>query len=147
LREQCTKAKEGNNRTIRYNEKWEQQKKIIKDLLSDEKTGAIYGKRKIDVEPVFGFLKANLYFTRFCVRGKEKVRNDLGFALMAVNMRKYTAREALLRRETAPKSSKKGSDHHNLVIGTFFSFTSASYVPASSLYRILSSRPLYRLSF
>ena len=141
LREQCTKAKEGNNRTIRYNEKWEQQKKIIKDLLSDEKTGAIYGKRKIDVEPVFGFLKANLCFTRFSVRGKEKVRNDLGFALMAVNMRKYTAREALLGRATAPKSSKKGSNHHNLVIGTFFSFNSASYVPASFfsfLYGLLS---------
>lgn len=120
LREQCTKAKEGNNRTIRYNEKWEQQKKIIKDLLSDEKTGAIYGKRKIDVEPVFGFLKANLCFTRFSVRGKEKVRNDLGFALMAVNMRKYAVQTALLGRESAPWPSKKGSNHQNSVIGTFF---------------------------
>ena len=100
-------------------------------MLSDEKTGVIYGKRKIDVEPLFGFLKANLCFTRFSVRGKEQVCNDLGFALMAVNMRKYTAREALLGRATAPKSSKKGSNHHNLVIGTFFSFNSASYVPAS----------------
>lgn len=35
------------------------------------------------------------------------MRNDLGFALMAVNLRKYTAREALLGREAAPKSSKK----------------------------------------
>ncbi|SFK93874.1 Transposase DDE domain-containing protein, partial [Trichococcus palustris] len=106
--------------TIRYNEKWEQQKKIIKDLLSDEKTGAIYGKRKIDVEPVFGFLKANLCFTRFSVRGKEKVRNDLGFALMAVNMRKYAVQTALLGRESAPWPSKKGSNHQNSVIGTFF---------------------------
>lgn len=35
-------------------------------------------------------------------------------------MRKYTAHEALIGRQTAPKSSKKGSNHHNLVIGTFF---------------------------
>src|SRR5699024_7173080 len=46
---------------------------------------------KIDVEPVFGFLKANLGFTRMSVRGKPKVHNEMGFALMAVNLRKYTA--------------------------------------------------------
>lgn len=120
LREQCTKAKEGNNRTIRYNEKWEQQKKIIKDLLSDETTSAIYGKRKIDVEQAFGLLKDNLCFTRFSVRGKEKVHNDLGSALMAVNLRKYTARDPLLGRDPAPKSTKKGSNHQKLVVGTFF---------------------------
>jgi transposase len=92
FRSQCTKAKEGNNRKIHYNEKWEQQKETIRQQLSKEKTGEIYGKRKIDVEPVFGFLKANLCFTRMSVRGKEKVKNELGFAFMAVNLRKYTAK-------------------------------------------------------
>ncbi|MFD1708068.1 IS1182 family transposase [Siminovitchia sediminis] len=91
LRSQCTKAKEGHNRQVRYNVKWEQQKEYIRQQLSEEKTGEIYGKRKIDVEPVFGFLKANLRFTRFSVRGKKKVNNELGFALMAVNLRKFTA--------------------------------------------------------
>ncbi|WP_033370362.1 transposase, partial [Siminovitchia fordii] len=51
----------------------------------------IYKKRKTDVEPVFGFLKANLRFTRLSVRGKKKVENELGLAFMAVNLRKYTA--------------------------------------------------------
>src|SRR5699024_3361121 len=37
------------------------------------------------------FLKANLGFTRMSVRGKSKVHNEMGFALMAVNIRKYTA--------------------------------------------------------
>jgi hypothetical protein len=32
-----------------------------------------YRKRKIDVEPVFGFLKANLGFMQFSIRGKSKV--------------------------------------------------------------------------
>jgi len=91
LRDQCTKAKEGNNRKIFYNEKWEVQKKMIREQLSDEKMGKLYGKRKIDVEPFFGFLKANLGFTRFSVRGKPKVENELGFALLAVNLRRYTA--------------------------------------------------------
>lgn len=73
------------------NPKWEQQKEQIRTLLSEEKTGKIYGRRKIDVEPVFGFLKANLGFTRFSVRGKERVKNEMGFALMAVNLRKLAA--------------------------------------------------------
>jgi len=91
LRDLCTKAKKGNNRKVQINEKWESLKEYVRVKLSDEKTGEIYGKRKIDVEPVFGFLKANLGFTRFSVRGKQKVKNELGFAFMAVNLRKFTA--------------------------------------------------------
>lgn len=53
---------------------------------------SIYRQRKIDVEQGFGFLKANLGFTRFSVRGKSKVENETGLALMAVNLRKYTVR-------------------------------------------------------
>ena len=92
LRKFCTKAQEGTNRKLMVNEKWEQQKQYIRNKLSEEKTGSIYRQRKIDVEPVFGFLKANLGFTRFLVRGKSKVENDIGLALMAVNLRKYAVR-------------------------------------------------------
>jgi transposase len=91
FRSSCTKAKEGNNRKLMVNEKWEQQKEYVRAKLSEEKTNTIYRKRKIDVEPVFGFLKANLRFTRFSVRGKSKVDNEMGLALMAVNLRKFTA--------------------------------------------------------
>ncbi|MDX8290379.1 transposase, partial [Metabacillus indicus] len=91
FRSSCTKAKEENNRRLMVNEEWEEQKEYVKEKLSEEKTGAIYRKRKIDVEPVFGFLKANLRFTRFSVRGKSKVANEMGLALMAVNLRKFTA--------------------------------------------------------
>lgn len=92
LRSLCTKAQEGTNRKLMVNEKWEQQKEYVRNKLSEEKAGAIYRQRKIDVEPVFGFLKANLGFTRFSVRGKSKVENEIGLALMAVNLRKYTVR-------------------------------------------------------
>jgi len=91
FRTSCTKAKEGSHRKLIVNEKWEQQKEYVRAKLSEEKTGAIYRKRKIDVEPVFGFLKANLRFTRFSVRGKSKVENEMGLVLMAVNLRKFTA--------------------------------------------------------
>src|SRR5699024_5570878 len=91
LRSLCTKAAEGKNKKLFYNRKWESQKEYIREKLSNEETGEIYGKRKMDVEPFFGFLKANLGFTRMSVRGKSKVHNEMGLALRAVNIRKYTA--------------------------------------------------------
>jgi transposase len=92
FRSLCTKAQEGTNRKLIINQKWEQQKEYVKTKLSEEKTGALYRQRKTDVEPVFGFLKANLGFKRFSVRGKAKVENETGLALMAVNVRKYAVR-------------------------------------------------------
>ncbi|XKO56902.1 IS1182 family transposase [Lysinibacillus fusiformis] len=102
FRSLCTKAKEGNNRKLLVNEKWEQQKEYVRSTLSEEKTSTIYRQRKIDVEPVFGFLKANLGFTRFSVRGKSRVGNEMGLALLAVNLRKFTAskyRDGIKNRE------------------------------------------------
>lgn len=84
--------KEGNNQKIYDNEKWKQQKAYTKQQLSEKETGKIYDKRKINVEPVFGFLKATLGFARMSVRSKKKAENELGFAFMAVNLRKYTAK-------------------------------------------------------
>ena len=54
----------------------------------------IYSQRKIDVEPVFGFMKAILGFTRMSVRGLNKVKRELGFVLMALNIRKVVAQRA-----------------------------------------------------
>ena len=118
LRDLCTKAKDGNNRKVYINEKWESQKEYVRKKLSDEKTGEIYGKRKIDVEPVFGFLKANLSFTRFSVRGKEKVKNEIGFAFMAVNLRKYIAKQPTPPIDNKNDSNKNGSDYQRPIIGT-----------------------------
>ena len=91
FRSSCTKAKEGTNRKVMVNERWEQQKEYVRAKLSEERTSSIYRKRKVEVEPVFGFLKANLRFTRFSVRGKSRVENEMGLALMAVNLRKFAA--------------------------------------------------------
>ena len=57
FRSQYTKAAEWKNRKLYFNEKWESQKEYIREKLSNEETGEIYGKRKKDVEPVFGLLK------------------------------------------------------------------------------------------
>lgn len=89
LRSKCTKAKSDKNREIQKNMNWEYFKATIQQLLSEEETGKLYRQRKIDVELAFGHLKACLGFTRFFVRGKQQTHNEIGFALMAVNLRKY----------------------------------------------------------
>src|SRR5699024_8530076 len=129
LRAYCSRKKK-NNRRIYYNEKWEKQKAFIRDALSNETTRKIYGKRKIDVEPVFGFLKANLGFARFSVRNKQKVEQELGFAFMAVNLRKFTAMNRYLTKYNQRKNS---FNYHFVIIETVFIFL-ASYVPASFIF-------------
>lgn len=86
-------------------------KETIRQQLSEEKTGKAYGKRKSDVEPVFGFLKTNLRFTRMSVRGEKKVENELGFAFMAVNLRKYTAKRSNVTISYENNPTKNGSNH------------------------------------
>ena len=73
------------------NYNWEYFKAQINKKLSEPKIKTIYSQRKIDVEPVFGFMKAILGFTRMSVRGINKAKRELGFVLMALNIRKLTA--------------------------------------------------------
>ncbi|MEN0153806.1 transposase, partial [Staphylococcus aureus] len=51
----------------------------INQKLSEPETKKIYSQRKIDVELVFGFMKAILGFTRMSVRGINNVKRELGF--------------------------------------------------------------------
>ncbi len=46
------------------------------------------------MEPVFGFMKAILCYTRMSVRGINKAKRELGFVLMALDIRKVTAQRA-----------------------------------------------------
>ncbi|MED3763180.1 hypothetical protein P4494_03680, partial [Ureibacillus terrenus] len=52
-------------------------------------------------------LNSNLRFTRFSVRGKSKVENEMGIALMAVNLRKYTANKDQLTKNNGEKWKKE----------------------------------------
>ncbi|WP_157048006.1 transposase, partial [Liquorilactobacillus hordei] len=85
-------TKSGKPRKISINGAWEYFKAKERKLLSNHQTGSIYGRRKIDVESVFGGLKACLGFKRFSVRGLEKVKREAGIALMAMNIRKLVAK-------------------------------------------------------
>src|SRR5699024_14507 len=127
------KTREGNNRRLFINEKWKQQKEYIRTKLSEKETGKIYKKRKIDVEPVFGFLKANLSFSRFSVRGKSKVENEIGFALMAVNLRKYTATNRENGNLLCNQLRKNGCVYHLSINTTIFVYL-----------RLVLSQPRFR---
>ncbi|CAC6085993.1 transposase DDE domain protein [Staphylococcus aureus] len=95
LRQQCMKPNSKSNKKIMKNYNWEYFKAQINQKLSEPETKKIYNQRKIDVEPVFGFMKAILGFTRMSVRGINKVKRELGFVLMALNIRKTAAQRAV----------------------------------------------------
>ncbi|KIO95760.1 Mobile element protein [Levilactobacillus brevis] len=78
----------GNLRRIQVDNAWEYFKAKQRDLLSTSQTAAIYAQRKIDVEPIFGKMKASLRFHRFSVRGLDRVRKEAGIVIMALNIRK-----------------------------------------------------------
>ncbi|WP_434758371.1 transposase [Lacticaseibacillus rhamnosus] len=78
----------GRLRQISINPHWEAQKTFMRLQLDEEKTKAIFAQRKIEDEPVFGHLKANLKFHRVSVRGLTAVTNEVGIALMARNLGK-----------------------------------------------------------
>ncbi|EHJ07823.1 putative transposase, partial [Staphylococcus simiae CCM 7213 = CCUG 51256] len=81
------KSKSKTNKKIMKNYNWEYFKSQVNQKLSEPETKKFYSQRKVDVEPVFGFTKAILGFTRMSVRGIDKVKRELGFVLMAVNIR------------------------------------------------------------
>lgn len=76
-------------KTFYYNWHYESLKEIESNKLLSPEGSKIFARRKIEVEPVFGQVKANLGFTRFHLRGKEKVKVDIGLAFMANNFKKY----------------------------------------------------------
>lgn len=76
------------------NHVWEYFKYMTQNFLSNLETEKIYKQRKIDVEPVFEYLKAILGFSRISLSGKSKVKHELGIALMATNIRKMVALRA-----------------------------------------------------
>jgi hypothetical protein len=92
LRGMCHDGK--GNRRLEVNDRLNQLKTKARELLKSEVGLAHRSKRPIEVEAVFGQLKSNNKFTRFTLRGLEKV--DIEFGLMAVghNLRKMAKKVA-----------------------------------------------------
>ena len=74
------------------NERYQHLKaKECQALLSPEGR-QIFAQRKIDVEPVFGQIKACLGYKRCNLIDKRQVRIEMGLVLMANNLLKYNKR-------------------------------------------------------
>lgn len=102
IRSLCTKSKHNHPRKIQKNLNLEFFKAQVREKLSEGHTAVIYKQRKIDVEVAFGNLKANLGFTRFSVRGNERVRLEIDWAFMVHNLKKW-GRKTPLRNKNNKK--------------------------------------------
>src|SRR5690625_483408 len=87
LYDQCIKSDRGINKRIQKNMNLEYFKAQARRTLSMKENRMIYQQRKIDIETVFGNLKANLTFKRFSVRGARKVKIETGLSLLALILR------------------------------------------------------------
>ncbi|MGT2704366.1 IS1182 family transposase [Streptococcus parauberis] len=74
------------------NQRYQELKRKESQALLSEEGSHIFAKRKIGVEPVFGQIKACLGYKRCNLRGKGKVKIDMGLVLMANNLLKYNKR-------------------------------------------------------
>ena len=83
----CHKAK--GNRIIEVNHRLNQLKAQARELLTSEEGLKHRSTRPIEVESAFGNLKQNKGFTRFMLRGIEKVSLETGLLSTAINLKKW----------------------------------------------------------
>ena len=91
LRSLCHKSK--TNRKIEVNHRLNSLKFKAKERLNSEKGKQHRSKRPIEVEAVFGQLKSNNKFTRFTLKGLEKIQIEFGLMALAHNLRKLSKKQ------------------------------------------------------
>ena len=62
--------------------------KTMAEKLASEESRALYKLRRQTVEPVFGVIKAVLGFTRFSLRGLDKVAGEWDLVALAYNCKR-----------------------------------------------------------
>ena len=75
-------------KAIEVNPKLRFFKERASQMLHTEERSRLRKKRSVDVETVFGDIKQNHGFTRFLLRGLEKVSLEFRLVAMGHNMRK-----------------------------------------------------------
>ena len=94
------------------------------------------------MEPVFGFMKAILGFTRMSVRGINKAKRELGFVLMALNIRKVTAQRA----ENHQKNYKK-DNFYIISIEIVFIYLSWNFMSQPLIFILMSLVIILKLEY
>lgn len=120
LQTMCKTAK--GNRTVKWNPVNEEMKAKARAALGSDEGAAIYAKRKIDVESVFGHIKGNRSLRRFFLRGLDKVHVEFGLVAMAHNILKVVALRQLLSRKSDPntKNSKTVKEKRIVFLRLFY---------------------------
>ena len=91
----CKKAK--GNRTIQVNLNLDRYRKEAFKNLTSPKGIRLRKQRNIEPEPVFGDIKWNSGYTRFKLRGKEKVKTEMGLLSISHNIKKIFLMKGLNR--------------------------------------------------
>ncbi len=86
LKSRCCQSDKGHARTISTDDKESLRQDMNRKMKTDS-AKAVYKKRKVIVEPVFGQIK-NSGFRGFSVRGKEKVAGEFSMVCAAHNFKK-----------------------------------------------------------
>lgn len=87
MRGQCHKAQ--GNRLIEVNHRLSWLKAKARERLLSEQGLYHRSKRPVEVEAVFGQMKSNNRFTRFSMKGLQKVAVEFGLMAIAHNLRKW----------------------------------------------------------
>jgi transposase len=90
---QCNKSAE-QDRTIHVNRQLDYHKQQARKNLTSEKGIVLRKTRSIEIESCFGDIKHNMGFRRFHLRGKKKVKTEIGLISMAHNLRKLHLKQA-----------------------------------------------------
>ncbi|QBR10749.1 hypothetical protein E3D81_00590 [Sphingobacterium sp. CZ-2] len=92
MRSGCHKAK--GDRLIEVNHRLNKLKDKARERLLSEEGMYHRSKRPIEVEAVFGQMKSNNRFTRFTMKGLDKVAVEFGLMAIAHNLRKWAKKWA-----------------------------------------------------
>ena len=94
-RERCSKSADPNSpRQIRVNPTLNAYRRRASEMLRTEDGSKLGKRRSVDVETVFGNIKRNLSFTRFTLRGLEKVELEWRLVAAGHNIRKLFLAES-----------------------------------------------------
>jgi len=103
FKSRCCQSNKGEARTISTDDKEPLRQKMNNKMETDA-SKAIYKKRKVIVEPVFGQIK-NTGFRGFSLRGKEKVAGEFSLVCATHNFKKIT--KAIFKGVIRPKFIKR----------------------------------------
>nr|WP_236546414.1 IS1182 family transposase [Anoxybacillus sp. PDR2] len=140
LKAKCTKAK--GNRQVHWNTVFEEMKAKAKTALECEEKAAIYARRKVEVESVFGHIKGNRSFRRFSLRGLDKVHVEFGIVALAHNILKVAGIRQLLSKKN--RKNTKASGEKRLVFLHLFHFRDLSDSPIVALFTSLKMKRIPR---